>query len=156
VTEEELATALSALPGVATVVAAEDNGAPEAAWGDSFFFYDPADEIPPDRRFPFATIVVSDYPGFDAESRLDRPGVYRLNLSVGRDRFREVFGFPPAEFADHRDGFDFAELDRVLPHPAYGQQAWVSILVPGERTGAQALDLIAVAHERARAQHRRR
>ncbi|MEV1206071.1 DUF6194 family protein, partial [Microbispora rosea] len=31
------------------------NGAPRAAWGDTFFYYDPDDE-PANRKMPFATI----------------------------------------------------------------------------------------------------
>jgi hypothetical protein len=41
------------------------SGAPEVAWGDSFFFYDPDGDAPTDRRMPFATIVTNDYDGND-------------------------------------------------------------------------------------------
>jgi Family of unknown function (DUF6194) len=141
-------------PGVIVVMASEAGGAPEVAWGDSFFFYDPDDSIPADRRFPFATIVIKDYPGFDTASNLDRPGVYRLNLAVGRSRFEELFGFPPAEFAGHQDSFDYTVLDQVIPHPVYARQAWVSILVPGERAGDQVSTLIAHAYRRAKDRYR--
>ena len=30
------------------------------ASGDSFFFYDPGGELPPDHRMPFATLVTND------------------------------------------------------------------------------------------------
>jgi hypothetical protein len=92
-TEEELIRVLASLPGVVGETANQASGAPEVAWGDSFFFYDPGDN--PDRRFPFATIVTKDYPGFDTASDLDRPGVFRLNLSVGRTCFEGLFGFRP-------------------------------------------------------------
>ena len=147
--EKELVRALTDLPGVATVTAGPDNGAPEAAWGDSFFFYDPDDGIPADRRMPFATVVVKDYPGFDTASDLDRPGVFRLNLAVGRARFTELFGFGPAEFAAHRDSFDFTVLDKVMPHPVYATQGWACILVPN-----QIPDLVAHAHQRAKDRYR--
>ena len=39
------------------------NGAPEIAWGDTFFIYDPERSFEPQHRFPFATIVTKDYPG---------------------------------------------------------------------------------------------
>ena len=128
VTEEELVHAVTDLPGVVAVTASQANGAPEVAWGDSFFFYDPDNSIPADRRFPFATIVIKDYPGFDIASNLDRPGVFRLNLAVGRVRFEQLFGFPPAEFATHQNAFDFTILDQVIPHPVYAKQGWVCIL----------------------------
>ena len=41
---------------------------------------------------PFATIVTKDYTGFDTASDLNRPGVFRLNVGVGRDTFRALFG----------------------------------------------------------------
>jgi hypothetical protein len=154
VTEEELIHRLASLPGVVAMTASEADGSPEVAWGDSFFFYDPDDSLPADRRFPFATIVVKDYTGWDTASDLDRPGVYRLNLSVGRERFRELFGFPPAEFESHRGEFDYTALDRVIPHPAYGQQAWVSVLVPGPGSADQVQALIDHAHQWARRHHK--
>lgn len=147
--EEELVRALTDLPGVVVLTAGPSNGAPEVAWGDSFFYYDPDDSIPADRRMPFATIVVKDYPGFDTSSDLDRAGVYRLNLAVGRARFTELFGFGPAEFAAHKDAFDFTVLDTVIPHPVYATQGWACILVPSRLP-----DLIAHAHQRAKDRHR--
>jgi hypothetical protein len=47
--------------GVDTVIASRQNGAPEMAWGDTFFIYDPDRDLPETRRFPFATIVTQDY-----------------------------------------------------------------------------------------------
>jgi hypothetical protein len=154
VTEEEVAGQLTGLAGVIPTTASQANGDPEVAWGDSFFFYDPDDSVPAGRRFPFATIVIKDYPGWDTESDLNRSGVYRLNLGVGRERFQQLFGFPPAEFDAHRCEFGFTALDRVIPHPVYGKQAWVSILVPGEHTGDQVPALAAEAYERAKAHYK--
>lgn len=42
------------LKGTLVVVASEENGAPEVAWGDTFFNYDPDDITPPEKRFPYA------------------------------------------------------------------------------------------------------
>jgi hypothetical protein len=152
VSEGELVHALTDLPGMAAVTASQANGAPEVSWGDSFFFYDP-DDSAADRRFPFATIVTKDYPGFDVASNLDRPGVFRLNISVGRERFQELFGFPPADFPSHENAFDFAVLDKIIPHPVYGKQGWVSVVLPGEQTKDQVLALITHAHQRAKDRH---
>jgi hypothetical protein len=155
-TEDELIALVAGLPGVVVVTASEANGAPEVAWGDSFFFYDPEGDQPPDRRLPFATIVIKDYDGFDTASNLNRLGVYRLNLAVGRVRFEELVGFPPAQHAAHEGDVDYSELDCVLPHPTYATQGWVSILNPGDRTAALARALIVEAHERAAERHRPR
>jgi hypothetical protein len=166
VNEADVVRMLTALPHVGYQLAGPDNGAPEVAWGDSFFFYEP--DGPTARLMPFATIVTKNYPGFDTSSDLDRPEVYRLNLSVGRRVFAEVFGFGPAEAAEqvaaHRDAFDPAAfdpaafdpaaLDTLMPHPVYAAQSWVSVLVPGERTAGLARELAAHAHARAAQQYR--
>jgi hypothetical protein len=73
--------------GVDVVVASKENGAPEIAWGDTFFIYDPDRNLDDTRRFPFATIVTKDYGDFDNASRLDRPGVFRLNIGVSKETF---------------------------------------------------------------------
>jgi hypothetical protein len=155
-TEGDVIGFISSLAGVVAVTASEATQAPAAAWGDSFFFYDPEDDIPADRRFPFATVVVKDYDGFDTASNLNRPGVFRLNIGVGRARFKDVIGYPPVEHAAHQAEFDYSVLDQLLPHPVYAAQAWVSILNPGEVTEDQARALIVDAHTRAVERHRPR
>jgi Family of unknown function (DUF6194) len=145
-TEADVIALVSGLPGVAAVRASEDNGAPRVAWGDSFFFYDP-DDRPENRRMPFATVVMHDCDGFDTASALNRPGVFRLNLAVGRERFEEVVGWAPAEYAARSAGVDYAVLDTVVPHPVYAAQGWVSIVCP--RTASQVRELLEHAHARA-------
>jgi hypothetical protein len=54
---------------------------------DSFFFYDPKGERQASRCMPFATMVTKDYDGFDTASDLNRPGIFRLNIAVGRQAF---------------------------------------------------------------------
>ena len=153
-TEDEIIEFAGGLPGVDVLTAGEANGAPEVAWGDSFFYFDPERDIPADQRFPFATIVTRNYPGFDEASNLDREGVFRLNISVGRRSFEKLFGYPPARHAGRQNGFDYAAIDTVIPHPVYATQGWASILNPGERTGEQAKTLLTEAHGRAAARHR--
>ncbi|MBG6238051.1 hypothetical protein IWX78_001006 [Mycetocola sp. CAN_C7] len=153
--ESDLLTFAAVLPGVTVVTADEAFGAPESAWGDSFVYYDPNDDAA-DRMMPFATIVASDYPGFDEASDLHRPGIYRLNVAVGRARFAELIGYLPDENAAHASDVDYSELDRLIPHPVYASQGWVSVLNPGERTLTQARDLITEAWALAARRHTRR
>ncbi|HWC78623.1 MAG TPA: DUF6194 family protein [Pseudonocardiaceae bacterium] len=150
---DDLIALISSLPGVDPLTADATSGAPEIAWGDSFFYYDPDRDQPADRRMPFATIVTKDYPGFDTESRLDRPGVFRLNISVGRDAFARLLGYPPAAHAE-QPGIDYAVLDRLLPHPVYAVQSWVSVLNPGPDTAELVRSLLTEAHARAMRRHR--
>lgn len=152
-TEEDIIRFVSGLAGVAVLTADEDTGAPESAWGDSFFYYDPDGDTPADRQMPFATIVTSNYNGFDEASNLNRDNVFRLNIGVGRRKFEELLGYPPAAHTQHADGYDYSVLDVLLPHPVYATHAWVSILNP-DTTADRAKDLLVGAHARAAARHR--
>jgi hypothetical protein len=128
----------TALPGVDVVVASREGGAPEIAWGDSFFIYDPDRNLDDAHRFPFATIVTKDYGEFDNASNLDRPSVFRLNIGVSKETFAKLFG---AE-GEH----DFTALDRLMPHPVYGRNHFVCVLNPSEATFESIKPLLKEAH----------
>lgn len=135
---------LTSLEGVEVDVPGPGSEAPEIAWGDAFATYDA------DGRggagFPFATVVTKDYPGFDESSDLDRDGVYRLNLWVGRDAItsRAVQGALPDA------------LDTWIPHPVYAPQGWLSILSPGDDRAAEVAEVVRLAHADAVQRYRRR
>jgi hypothetical protein len=112
------------------------------ASGDSFFFYEPDRSVPPDHRFPFATLVTGDR--YDQFSNLNRPSVYRLNIGVGKQTFASLFG-PQATGAE--GGHDFTALDRIMPHPVYGKMYWVCVLNPSEATFQAVRPLLAEAYE---------
>lgn len=132
------------LEGTLVVVASEEDGAPEVAWGDTFFFYDPDGITSPEKRFPYATIVINDYPGFDEASNLKRTGIYRVNTWVSRDTYERQIS------ADDVSAIDYTVLDKVIPHPVYGPQSWLSVLNPGPVTEGTVKELLAEAHDRAR------
>jgi uncharacterized protein DUF6194 len=121
--------------------------------GDTFFIYDPRRDLEPKRQFPFATIVTKDYGDFDNASHLDRPGVFRLNVGVGRDTYRALFGHPPSEAEAKRADYDFAALDRLMPHPAYATQSWICVLNPSPETFESVKPLLAEAYSRAASRH---
>jgi hypothetical protein len=102
------------------------------ASGDYYFFYDP------ERMFPFATLVTGDR--HDQFSNLDRPGVFRLNVGVGKQTFQSLFPSPDAEY-------DFTALDRIMPHPVYGKMYWLCVLNPGATTFETVQKLLAEAYE---------
>ena len=116
-TEDQLILFIAGLPGVVAVKASEAGGAPEVAWGDSFFFYDPEGDVPAERRLPFATIVTKDYDGFDMASNLNRHGIYRLNLAVGRVRFGQLVGYPAGPTCSARGGFRLQRAGLRAPPP---------------------------------------
>ena len=155
-TQKHIIAVALELPGVTVVTASEEGGAPRSSWGDTFFSYNPDGDPPAEQRFPFATIVTNDVEGWDTSSNVNRQGVFRLNVSVGRDHFRELLGFSPAEHAQRSSGIDYSALDRLLPHPNYAAQSWVSILNPGVAAAHSVPGLLALAHGRARARHFRR
>src|SRR5271155_4513358 len=86
--------------GIEVQVASREDGSPEIAWGDTFFFYSPGREIAADRKFPFATIVTKDYGEFDCASNLNRPGVFRLNVGVSKQTFASLFDVAKPEDID--------------------------------------------------------
>ena len=106
----------------------------------------------------FATIVRSDE--FDGEmdekgtwvprsfSDLARPGVYRLNIGLSKATFDTAVGRGTAP--------DYTALDRLIPHPVYAMQHWVSILNPSEATFDKVVKpLLDEAHERVARGHRK-
>jgi hypothetical protein len=135
--------------------------------GSSFFFYNPDSSLPPDHRFPFVTIVTSDI--YDQFSNLNRPSVFRLNIGIGKQMFRSLFGKPKlpsdrestAEGSDSGDDesdsdYDFTALDQLMPHPVYGRMYWVSVLNPTDETFntkvrpllAEAYDMVVSKYDR--------
>jgi hypothetical protein len=125
--------------GVNVVVGSREAGSPEMAWGDTFFIYDPDRNLKPEHQFPFATIVTKDYGEFDCASKLDRPGVFRLNVGISKSTFHSLF---PAGDNSH----DFTALDRIMPHPVYGKMHWVCVLNPSEKIFEAVKPLLADAH----------
>ena len=93
--------------------------------------------------------MTEDYPD-DATSRLDRPGVFRVSIGVGREAARREVEAEAGEAADP------SALDRVRLHPVYGALGWVAVLNPGPRAADTTRTLLCEAHEAARARHRRR
>ncbi|MCU1443513.1 MAG: erythromycin esterase [Cryobacterium sp.] len=154
-TEDDILTFARSLPGVVAATADKDSGAPEAAWGDSFIFYDPIGD-PTNQRFPFATVVASDYAGFDEASNLNRPGVFRLNIAVGRRAFEDLIGYPANQHPRHESAFDYTALDTLFPHPVYATQAWVSIVCPADKTTELVKSLLVGAHALAANRYARR
>ncbi len=120
------------LSGVDVLVAGPENNAPEISWGDVFYIYDPSRNFTVSQRFPFATIVTKNYPGFDEESQLDREGVFRLNIGISKEQFSSLF--PDVNEAMSKKLFDYTELDELIRHPVYYSQNWVSVLNPTEDT----------------------
>ena len=109
--------------------------------GAAFFSLDP------EKHWPnFATMVWTD--DFDQASDLSRPGVFSLNIGASRETFDRLVGSigDPVYTAVHR----------LLPHPVYAPQHWISILNPSDATFRDVVQpLLAEAHDRLAAQRAR-
>jgi len=99
---------------------------------------DPDRNLDDARRFPFATIVIKEYGDFDNASKLDRPGVFRLNIGISKETY--------ARRVDAEEEYDFTALDRLMPHPVYGRNHWVCVLNPSESTFESIKPLLEEAH----------
>lgn len=79
----------------------------------------------PEKHWPnFATIVTNDE--YDQFSNLDRAGVFRLNIGVGKATFLATVRSTQEP--------DYLQLDRLMPHPVYAKQRWICILNPSQET----------------------
>ena len=76
-------------------------------YGYTFFHYGS------DLKRPFATMASSDNE-YDRISNLDREGVFRLNIGVGKGTFQSLFGEKPVDVRD----YDYTALDCFMPHPS--------------------------------------
>jgi hypothetical protein len=106
------------------------------SFGYTLFFYQS------DRKLPFATLIAADN-DHDRISNLDRPGVFRLNIGIGKQTFQSLFGTPNVDL----DSYDFTALDVIMPHPHYAQQHFICVLSPSEATFARIRPLLAEAYE---------
>ena len=74
--------------------------------------------------------------------------VFRLNMGVGRATFERLVGAGTNS--------DYTAMDRILPHPVYAKQRWVSILNPSDATMRDVvMPLLTGAHNRLAAQRAR-
>lgn len=100
------------------------------AYRERSFFYNPDNSLP--KGIYFTTIKESDGPN-DKASNLDREGIYRLSIGIGKKYYQNLFGnIPtrPAKGGIINYDFDFTELDVLMPHPIYAWLGWVAINNP--------------------------
>ncbi|MEW5987519.1 MAG: DUF6194 family protein, partial [Chloroflexota bacterium] len=114
----------------------------EEAFGYLFFF------VGDDHRLPFVTIANSDQ-DFDNVSNLKREGVFRINIGVSKETFRNLIREPSSE------PIDYSLLDTFFPHPEYSKQNFICILNPSGENVETTKKLIAEAHSIAAARLQR-
>ena len=122
---------------------------PKFSWGETSLFYNPENKLP--NGVYFCTIKESDGDN-DKSSNLDRSGIYRLSIGIGKDVYEQLFGARPKRPGKGGiidTGYDFAENNVLMPHPIYGWMSWVQIINPTESKFNEILELIEIAHKSA-------
>jgi hypothetical protein len=109
------------------------------SFGYTLFFYRS------ERKLPFATIASSDNE-HDTVSRLDRPGVFRLNIGVSKQTFQWLFGSSAVDTGH----YDYTALDQFMPHPDYAAWHFICILNPSDANMAKVKEFLAGAYDVAR------
>ena len=118
---------------VEAFVAGLENVQREEAFGYLFFF------VGDDHRLPFVTIANSDH-DYDNVSNLNREGVFRINIGVSKETFKNLISGPSSE------PVDYSVLNVFLPHPEYSRQHFVCILNPSGENVETTKKLIVEAH----------
>lgn len=100
------------------------------AYRERSFFYNPDGSLP--KGIYLATIKESDGPN-DKASHLDREGIYRLSIGIGKKHYQNLFGNVPQRPA--KGGivnldYDFTSLEIFMPHPIYAWLGWIGINNP--------------------------
>ena len=127
-----------------------------SSWGERGIFYNPGGKLK--RGVYVLTAKEKDGEG-DKSSRLNREGVYGINLGLRRETFRRLFGSLPPR--PPKGGivempYDFSQLDRLLPHPVYAWMGWVCTLNPSCQTFEELKPLIEESYEYAREKYAKR
>ena len=113
--------------------------------GYTFFFYRD------DHMHAFATIA-SNGNEYEQVSKLERPGIYRLNIGVNRETFHSLFGKGKIDLSP----YDFTALDTIMPHPDYSSQFFICVLSPSEATFEKIKPLLAEAYDVAMKRYNKR
>ena len=126
------------------------------SWGERGIFYNPGGVL---KRGIYVLTVKEKDGANDKASRLDRPGVYRVNLGLRRETYVRLFGptpaRPPKGGAADVDA-DFTALDVLTPHPVYAWMGWVAVLNPSAETFERLKPLIQESYEFAKEKFARR
>ncbi len=100
------------------------------AYRERSFFYNPDGSLK--KGIYFTTIKESDGPN-DRASNLDRPGLYRISIGIGKSDYEKLFGPKPKRPAKGKVvniDFDFTLKGILMPHPVYAWMGWVAFNNP--------------------------
>lgn len=126
------------------------------SWGERGIFYNPDNKL---KRGVYILTVKEKDGENDRSSKLNRENVYRVNLGVYKDTFKEIFDIIPKRPV--KGGivdmdYDFSATNQILPHPVYGWMGWICVLNPSEKTFEELKPLIQEAYEYAKKKYNKR
>lgn len=126
------------------------------SWGERGIFYNPDNKL---KRGVYILSVKEKDGENDRSSKLNRENVYRVNLGVYKDTFKEIFDIIPKR--PGKGGivdmdYDFSATNQILPHPVYGWMGWICVLNPSEKTFEELKPLIQEAYEYAKKKYNKR
>lgn len=117
------------------------------SWGEKGIFYNPGHTL---KRGVYTLTIKEKDGDNDKSSDLNRKDVYRVNLGIRKDTFKNMFSYtpkrPPAGGVIQMD-YDFTALDVIMPHPVYGWMGWISVLSPTKETFEKLKPLIEEAYD---------
>jgi hypothetical protein len=106
----------------------------DSNWGERALFYNPGRALK--KGIYIATFKERDGAN-DHASKLDRGGLFRLNIGLAKSSYFKLFGLTPARPAAGHSvdtGHDFTALDVITPHPIYAWMGWVAVINPSKET----------------------
>ena len=125
------------------------------AYRERSFFFNPNRSLP--RGIYFATIKENDGPN-DKASYLDREGVYRLSIGVGKRQYVQLFGDVPKQPTKGDTvniEVDFTQTGIFMPHPIYAWLGWVCINNPTNDHVDVLKDYLDIAYQSVLIKHRK-
>ena len=88
---------------------------------------------------PFVSIAQSGNK-YEEVSKLDREGVFRINIGVSKATFDSLFS------SNNVDKIDYSAIDIFMPHPHYAKQFFICILNPSKKNVDQLKNFISEAY----------
>ncbi len=103
-------------------------------WGELGLFYNPEGKLK--KGIYLLTFKEKDGEN-DHSSKLNRGGLYRLNLGISKESFIKLFGRTysrPKAGKTILNDFDFSQVNTIMPHPVYGWMSWICVINPSKKT----------------------
>lgn len=117
------------------------------SWGEKGIFYNPNNVL---KRGVYVLTIKEKDGENDKSSNLNRDTIYRVNIGIRKETFKDQFGViptrPSAGGIVDMD-YDFTKVDVIMPHPVYAWMGWVSVLNPSEETFEKLKPLMKEAYE---------